>query len=118
MLASGTKVITNAGALNPRGCAAAMQKEAEALGFKPRIAFVEGDDLRDRAEEFRRQGFRDMFSGAAFPDKPVTSVNAYIGSFPIAAALAKGADIVVTGRVVGSRADIRPADPRILLVLR
>jgi hypothetical protein len=108
MLAKGTKVITNAGALNPRGCAAAMEKEAAALGFKPRIAFVEGDDLRHRAEEFRAEGFRDMFSGAPFPDRPVTSINAYIGGFPIATALAKGADIVVTGRVVDSALTLGP----------
>ena len=108
MLAKGTKVITNAGALNPRGCAEAMEKEAAALGLKPRIAYVEGDDLRHRAEEFHAGGFRDMFSGAPFPDRPVTSVNAYIGGFPIAAALAKGADIVVTGRVVDSALTLAP----------
>ena len=89
MLAKGVKVITNAGALNPRGCAEAMEKAAAALGLKPRIAFVEGDDLRSRAEEFRAAGYRDMFSGAAFPDRPLTSVNGYMGAFPIAEALAK-----------------------------
>ena len=108
MLTKGTKVITNAGALNPRGCAEAMEKEAAALGLKPRIAFVEGDDLRHRAEEFRAAGYTDMFSGAPFPDRPVTSVNAYIGGFPIAAALAKDADIVVTGRVVDSALTLGP----------
>jgi hypothetical protein len=108
MLSKGTKVVTNAGALNPRGCAAAMEKEAAALGLKPRIAFVEGDDLRHRAQEFRAAGYRDMFSGAPFPDRPITSANAYLGGFPIAAALAKGADIVVTGRVVDSALTLGP----------
>src|ERR1700743_2345047 len=86
MLAKGTKVVTNAGALNPRGCAEAMEREAAALGLTPCIAFVEGDDLRHRAEEFRAAGHTDMFSGAPFPEQPVTSANAYIGGFPIAAA--------------------------------
>jgi hypothetical protein len=108
MLAKGTKVITNAGALNPRGCAEAMARAAEKIGLKPKIAFVEGDDLRHRAEEFRAKGYKDMFSGARFPDKAITSVNAYIGGFPIAAALAKGADIVVTGRVVDSALTLGP----------
>jgi hypothetical protein len=108
MLAKKVKVITNAGALNPRGCAEAMAQAADKLGFKPRIAFVEGDDLRDRADELRAVGYRDMFSGAAFPEKPVTSINAYIGGFPIAAALARGADIVVTGRVVDSALTLGP----------
>jgi hypothetical protein len=108
MLAKGVKVITNAGALNPRSCADAMEQAAATLGLKPRIAFVEGDDLRSRAEEFRAAGYHDMFSGAPFPDRPLTSVNAYIGAFPIAAALAKGADIVVTGRVVDSALTLGP----------
>jgi hypothetical protein len=108
MLSRGTKVITNAGALNPRGCAAAMETAAAALGLKPRIAFVEGDDLRHRAAEFRAAGYKDMFSGAPFPEQPVTSANAYIGGFPIAAALDEGADIVITGRVVDSALTLGP----------
>ena len=108
ILANNIKIITNAGALNPRGCAEAMARAAGKLGLKPRIAFVEGDDLRHRVAALRAAGYRDMFSGAAFPDKPVTSINAYIGGFPIAAALAKGADIVVTGRVVDSALTLGP----------
>ncbi len=108
MLAKKVKVITNAGALNPRGCAEAIAKAAADIGLHPRVAFIEGDDLRSRADEFRAAGYRDMFSGAPFPDRPVTSINAYIGAFPIAAALAKGADIVVTGRVVDSALTLGP----------
>ncbi len=48
-----------------------------------------------------------MFSGAPFPDT-VLSINAYLGGFPIAAALAEGADIVVTGRVVDSALILGP----------
>ena len=108
MLAKKVRVITNAGALNPRGCAEAMARAAEALGLKPRIAYVEGDDLRHREQALRAAGHADMFSGAPFPDRPATSINAYIGAFPIAAALAKGADIVITGRVVDSALALGP----------
>jgi len=101
ILAKGVKVISNAGGFNPRACAQAIADTAKPLGLAPRIAFVEGDNLLERADEFRKAGFRDMFSNAPFPVK-VGSINAYLGGFPIARALAMGADIVVTGRVVDS----------------
>ena len=51
----------------------------------------------------------EMFSGEAFPDPAkVASVNAYLGAFPIAAALEAGADIVVTGRCVDSALTLGP----------
>ena len=49
-----------------------------------------------------------MFNGQPFPDKGVTSANAYLGAFPIAHALAQGADIVITGRVVDSALALGP----------
>jgi hypothetical protein len=42
-----------------------------------------------------------MFSGAPLPAK-LLSANAYLGAFPIAAALGRGADVVITGRCVDS----------------
>ena len=101
IMAQGVKIISNAGGFNPRACAEAIAAAATKLGLSPRIAYVEGDNLLDRAGEFRARGVRDMFSGAPFPDK-AGSINAYLGGFPIAAALDRGADIVVTGRVVDS----------------
>ena len=56
-----------------------------------------------------------MFTGEPLPAKPMT-INAYLGAPPIAAALAAGADIVVTGRCVDSAVDARPADARVRLV--
>jgi hypothetical protein len=44
-----------------------------------------------------------MFSGESFPPlEKLQSINAYLGAFPIARALERGADIVVTGRCVDS----------------
>lgn len=105
--ARGIKAVTNAGGLNPRGLAAALKRKAAELGFDLTVAAIEGDDLRSEVEALRREGHRDMFSGAPFPEK-VIAANAYLGAFPIAAALARGADIVVTGRVVDSALALGP----------
>ena len=48
-----------------------------------------------------------MFSGVPLPER-LTSVNAYLGAFPIAAALDAGADIVLTGRSVDSALALGP----------
>lgn len=99
----GVKVISNAGGVNPAACAAALRAEIAKQGLGLKVACIEGDDLMGRVDELATRQIRDMFSGAAFPDpKSVGSVNTYIGGFPIARALARGADIVVTGRCVDS----------------
>jgi hypothetical protein len=107
IMAQKIKVVTNAGGLNPRGSAAALQKAAAALGLYPKIAVIEGDDLRGMVPELRASGVKEMYSGKPFPDH-VTSANVYLGAFPIAAALAKGADIVITGRAVDSALVLGP----------
>ncbi|MET0984526.1 MAG: acyclic terpene utilization AtuA family protein [Steroidobacteraceae bacterium] len=93
------KVISNAGGMNPLGCAEAIRKLIAATGLDLKVAAVVGDDLLDRAAEFGAA--KEMFSGDALPAQPM-SINAYCGAFPIAEALRRGADIVITGRVVDS----------------
>ncbi len=105
--AQGLKVVANAGGVNPAGLAAALERMIGEAGLALTVAYVDGDDLRDRIEQLRAEGHRDMFTGAAFPDT-VISANAYLGAFPIAAALAQGADIIVTGRVVDSAVVLGP----------
>ena len=43
----------------------------------------------------------EMFRGEPMPEK-IASINAYLGAFPIAAALDAGAQVVLTGRCVDS----------------
>lgn len=109
MIDKGTKLVTNWGGLNPAGAARALKTLCSELGIAPKIAFVEGDDLRDRAEALHAAGLTDMFGGRPLPDKArIASINAYLGAFPIASALAAGADIVITGRVVDSALALGP----------
>ncbi|MDE2363843.1 MAG: DUF1446 domain-containing protein [Hyphomicrobiales bacterium] len=101
------KIVTNAGGVNPRACRARMEQLAAEAGLSFRIAVVEGDDLIARVPEFSAR--TEMFSGAPFPEaKSVLSANAYLGGFPIARALAEGADVVITGRVVDSALTLGP----------
>lgn len=107
VLARGIKVVSNAGGINPRGCAAALQALADAAGLRPRIAVVEGDDVSLQVPALRDAGITDMFSGQPIPPR-VLSANAYLGALPVARALALGADIVITGRAVDSAVTLGP----------
>ena len=108
IVAQNVKVVSNAGGMRPRVLAAAIERYAAERGLKVKAAAVEGDDLRAEVEKFRSGNMREMFSGAPFPDAKIVSCNAYFGAFPIAEALSRGADIVVTGRVVDSAIVLGP----------
>jgi hypothetical protein len=95
------KVITNAGGVNPRACAQALEKLAESLGLKVRIAVVLGDDVMPLLPALRDLNVRQMYTGEKLPGRLV-SANAYLGAVPIAKALDAGAQIVITGRCVDS----------------
>jgi len=99
----GVKIISNAGGVNPEACVAALREVIAELGLDLKVACVTGDELIDHKDALHESGITEMFSGEPFPapDK-VLSINAYLGAFPIARALALGADIVVTGRCVDS----------------
>jgi Acyclic terpene utilisation family protein AtuA len=103
----GLKVVTNAGALNAPACAAALQQAADGAGAPLRVAAVVGDDLMPRLPEILAGEPRDMFTGEALP-AAVSSLNAYLGARPIAAALDAGADVVVTGRCVDAAVVLGP----------
>ena len=95
------KILTNAGGVNPEACGAAARALIAEAGLDLKVAVVSGDDLLARAQEFAAS--KDMFSGVDCPDPAsLASVNAYLGGFPVAAALDGGADIVITGRSVDS----------------
>jgi hypothetical protein len=101
--AQGVKVIANAGGVNPRACAEALRALIGEAGLGLKVGVVTGDDLLSRAAELCASGLHEMFKGQPLPPpERIASINAYLGAFPIAAALEAGADIVVTGRCVDS----------------
>ncbi len=99
----GITVVSNAGGVNPTACGAAIRDLVKEQGLDLKVAVITGDDVLDRLKSGDLGTPSEMFSGEAPPpaDK-LMSANAYLGAFPIAEALAQGADIVVTGRCVDS----------------
>jgi Acyclic terpene utilisation family protein AtuA len=107
----GIKVVSNAGGLTPDRCAGAVAGVAAKLGLNPVIAYVEGDNLLPRLAELRASGvdLANMDTGEPLGERPVLTANAYLGGWGIAEALARGADIVITGRVADAALALGPA---------
>jgi hypothetical protein len=107
----GIKVVSNAGGLSPQGCAQAVAKVAAELGREPVIATVEGDNLLPRLAELRAAGveFSHAETGEPLGERAILTANAYLGGWGIAEALARGADIVITGRVTDAALTSGPA---------
>ncbi|WP_295857126.1 acyclic terpene utilization AtuA family protein [uncultured Xylophilus sp.] len=105
-LAHGIGIVSNFGAANPRAAARRIAALAAEAGCPaPRIAVVEGDDLRESdAMPQLRTLLGDRIAG-----RDIVSANAYIGAAPIAAALRDGAQVVVCGRVADPSLAVGPA---------
>lgn len=103
----GIKVVTNAGGLNPAGCAAKVRDVATRLGLRVNVAHVEGDDLMSRIDGLRPH-LNNLDTGEPLTADPV-SANAYLGSWGIVKALDEGADIVVCPRVTDASVIVGPA---------
>lgn len=103
----GIRIVTNAGGVNAPACCAALEAAIREAGLELKVAAVVGDDLLPRAAALREAGVTAMEGDRPFPTQP-WSANVYLGATPIAAALAAGADIVVTGRGVDSALALGP----------
>ena len=108
------KLVTNGGALNPKGAAQEIQKWVDQHKYNLKVAFVEGDNVTDAIRESIKSpdGVAHLDSAntnvkanaskgvaAYLKTKEIISANCYLGSRAITAALREGADIVVCGRV-------------------
>ncbi len=97
------RVVANAGGVNPEACRHALIEVAREQGARGlSIGTVRGDDILDRLDELIASGVRleNMDDGRPVSEirDRVLSANVYIGSFPAAEALRRGAQIVVSGR--------------------
>lgn len=110
----GIRVISNAGGVNPRACAAAVRAAADRLGLgdRIRIGLVTGDDLMGRLDTLIADGesFANMETGRPLSDvrEYVRAANAYLGMAPVVEALHRGANVVITGRVTDTGLTLGP----------
>ncbi len=113
ILERGVKVVVNAGALDPMGCAQAVEEMAAGLGLTPKVAAVDGDDLRDRLASLQSAGetFSNLQTGEDLGEKAseLVTANVYLGGWGISEALRQGADVVITGRVADAALVSGPA---------
>ena len=98
-----TRLITNAGGINPHGCAREIAKLAGELGVSTKIAVIDGDDLVSHLDSLLAKGIplKNMETGeelSTIRDR-VEGANAYLGAAPIIRALEQGAQIIITGRI-------------------
>ncbi len=111
----GIKVVSNAGGLDPDGCATAVSQVADRLGLSPTVAFVDGDDLLPRVGELTEAGLLAPFAADGDLGDPTDgsfeplTANAYLGCWGIVEALERGADIVIPGRVTDAAVVCGPA---------
>jgi hypothetical protein len=105
-----TKIVTNAGGLDPQACAKAVRAELAKAGLTwLKVGVVTGDDVlslvRPGGADFNNLETGESVSAVA--DRLVTA-NAYLGAEAISAALKAGAQIVVTGRVADPSLTVGP----------
>ncbi len=110
----GIRVVSNAGGVNPTGCAEALVAAGRRAGAAGRatVALVTGDDLMDRLERLIDEGhvLAHMESGRPLAEvlDRVQSANVYLGAAPIVDALEQGANVVLTGRAVDAALTYAP----------
>jgi hypothetical protein len=108
----GVKFVLNAGGLNPQGARDAIARAFRDKGWKAKIATVTGDSVLERIDELRAAGeplaHMDTGGDIATVRGRMLFASAYLGAQPIAQALARGADIVLTGRVADAALTLGP----------
>ncbi len=107
----GVKIVANAGGVNPESCRQAIIALAKANDRSVRVAVVAGDRLTERFSGTDAPVVRDFSTNSVIKDPAdgLLCAHAYLGARGVARALAGGADVVITGRVVDAAVVLGPA---------
>jgi hypothetical protein len=109
----GIRIITNAGGVNPQAAAETVLAIARSHGISGlRIGIVTGDDILHRIDDLIAAGYPLLHMDTGVPIAQVRdrllSANVYLGARPVVEALARGAHIVITGRVTDTGLTLAP----------
>jgi hypothetical protein len=95
---NGIKIVTNMGAANPLAAARRTVAIAQDMGLRGlKVAAVVGDDVLDVCQ-VNDYAFLEIEGSLKNLGNRLLSANAYLGADSIVDALARGADVVMTGR--------------------
>jgi len=108
------KLVTDAGATDPRACAEVASRILSRHGSdRLPVAAVVGGNILDSLEELLRLGCPLAHARTGQPlhelHRPIVTAHVHLGANPIAAALAAGARLVITGWVAPAALAIGPA---------
>lgn len=107
------KIVSNAGGLNPKSMAEEIEKILAELEVKMKVAWIDGDDIKNRIGEFQTDGESftniDRNITLAEANNTVLTANVYLGAWGIKEALDQGADIIICPRVTDAAVVIGPA---------
>ncbi|MDD9951666.1 MAG: DUF1446 domain-containing protein [Zetaproteobacteria bacterium] len=106
-------VISNAGGMNPLGCAQAVHEMALQQGLNLRVAVVHGDDFQDKVGDLVAMGnpLRNMDTGESVVEvlPCIQSANVYFGARAVVKALEScDPHVVITGRVTDTGITLAP----------
>ncbi|GAA0528161.1 acyclic terpene utilization AtuA family protein [Pigmentiphaga daeguensis] len=97
---AGIRIVTNMGAANPLGAARVIRRDALSLGLPPPVvAAVVGDDVTEIVRAHPELRLLDTGEPVESLLPRMAAANAYLGADIVREALARDAQIVVTGRV-------------------
>jgi hypothetical protein len=108
----GVRFVLNAGGLNPHAAREALAAAFRARGWHAAIATVSGDSVLECLDDLLAAGetLAQIDTGASLGTvrERLLFASAYLGAQPIAQALERGADIVLTGRVADAALSLGP----------
>jgi len=105
---SKVKIVTNAGGLNPLGCAEACLAELKKADLSLKIAAITGDDVLAVVQnDASNPLYRNLETGAPLTHKLVAA-NAYIGAQAIAESIKNNAQIIIGGRIADPSLTVGP----------